>query len=114
MGVAVYDLTAKKYVYTFQADKLCRPASTRKLLTTISALDQPKGFEPFYTTVEYDGIIENDTLKGDLYLVGGFDPEFSDSDLNSEEIRKIISIVSDNEVHKHTGNTALINILVYI
>lgn len=99
VGVAVYDLTAKKYVYTFQADKLCRPASTMKLLTTISALDQPKGFEPFYTTVEYDGIIENDTLKGDLYLVGGFDPEFSDSDLNS-----LVDAIQQHKLKVITGS----------
>jgi D-alanyl-D-alanine carboxypeptidase (penicillin-binding protein 4) len=26
--------------------------------------------------------IENDTLKGSLYLIGGFDPEFMDEDLD--------------------------------
>ena len=35
------------------------------------------------TRLQYTGKIEGDTLKGNLYLVGGFDPEFMDEDLDS-------------------------------
>ena len=35
------------------------------------------------TRLRYTGKIENDTLKGSLYLIGGFDPEFMDEDLDS-------------------------------
>jgi D-alanyl-D-alanine carboxypeptidase/D-alanyl-D-alanine-endopeptidase (penicillin-binding protein 4) len=35
------------------------------------------------TCLQYTGKIENDTLKGSLYLVGGFDPELMDADLDS-------------------------------
>ena len=35
------------------------------------------------TRLQYTGKIENDTLKGNLYLIGGFDPEFMDDDLDS-------------------------------
>ena len=34
------------------------------------------------TSLRYRGKIENDTLKGSLYLIGGFDPEFMDEDLD--------------------------------
>lgn len=83
VSVSAYDLTANKVLYDYQADKLSRPASTMKLLTTITALARPEADEPFRTEVWYKGVIERDTLKGDIYVVGGFDPEFDDEALDS-------------------------------
>ena len=83
VGISIYDLTDGKYLYTYQADKLSRPASTMKLLTTITALAHPDADDPFKTEVWYQGVIEQDTLKGDLYVVGGYDPEFDDEALDS-------------------------------
>ena len=83
VGISIYDLTDGKPLYTYQADKLSRPASTMKLLTTITALSHPDADDPFKTEVWYQGVIEQDTLKGDLYVVGGYDPEFDDEALDS-------------------------------
>lgn len=83
VGIAVYDLTAGRTLYTHQAEKLSRPASTMKLLTAITALSRPEADEPFRTEVWHDGVIERDTLKGNLYVVGGFDPEFDDEAMDS-------------------------------
>ena len=83
VGISVYDLTTGKSLYTYQSDKLSRPASTMKLLTTITALARPDADEPFKTEVWYQGVIERDTLKGDIYVVGGYDPEFDDEALDS-------------------------------
>lgn len=83
VGISIYDLTDEKSLYTYQADKLSRPASTMKLLTTITALSHPDADDPFKTEVWYQGVIEQDTLKGDLYVVGGYDPEFDDEALDS-------------------------------
>lgn len=83
VGISVYDLTAKKPLYTYRADKLSRPASTMKLLTAITALSRPDGNEPFRTEVWHDGEIVNDTLQGNLYIIGGFDPEFDSPALDS-------------------------------
>ena len=63
VSVSAYDLTANKVLYDYQADKLSRPASTMKLLTTITALARPEADEPFRTEVWYKGVIERDTLK---------------------------------------------------
>ena len=82
-GIAIYDLTARRPVYDYQADRLSRPASTMKLLTAIAALSQPDAREPFRTEVWYQGTVQADTLRGDLYVVGGFDPEFDDEALDS-------------------------------
>ena len=83
VGISIYDLTDGKSLYTYQADKLSRPASTMKLLTTITALSHPDADDPFKTEVWYQSVIEQDTLKGDLYVVGGYDPEFDDEALDS-------------------------------
>lgn len=83
VGISVYDLTAKKPLYAYRADKLSRPASTLKLLTAITALSRPDADEPFCTEVWHDGVIERDTLQGNLYVVGGFDPEFDNEAMDS-------------------------------
>ena len=83
VGISVYDLTAKKSLYNYRAEKLSRPASTMKLLTAITALSRPGANEPFRTEVWHDGVIEHDTLQGNLYVVGGFDPEFDSQSMDS-------------------------------
>lgn len=76
VGISAYDLTEGKSLYTYRDTKLSRPASTLKLLTAITALSRPEADEPFRTEVWYDGVIVHDTLQGNLYVMGGFDPEF--------------------------------------
>ena len=83
VAISVYDLTSNRPLYGYQADKLSRPASTMKLLTTITALSCPEADDPFRTEVWYKGVIEQDTLRGDIYVIGGFDPEFDDNALDS-------------------------------
>ena len=79
----MYDLTDNRTLYAYQPEQLSRPASTMKLLTTIAALAQPEAGEPFRTEVWYRGVIEKDTLHGDIYVVGGFDPEFDEEALDT-------------------------------
>ena len=57
VGISVYDLTARKTLYTYRDTKLSRPASTMKLLTTITALARPDADEPFRTEVWYKGCL---------------------------------------------------------
>ncbi|KAA6322275.1 D-alanyl-D-alanine carboxypeptidase DacC, partial [termite gut metagenome] len=83
VGISVYDLTDGRFLYTYHDDKLSRPASTMKLLTCITALSQPDSEKPFSTEVWYKGTIEQGTLYGDMYVVGGFDPEFDDVAMNA-------------------------------
>ncbi|MBQ8502516.1 MAG: D-alanyl-D-alanine carboxypeptidase/D-alanyl-D-alanine-endopeptidase [Bacteroides sp.] len=83
IGIYVYDLTDDRPLYDYQGDKLSRPASTMKLVTTITTLAQPKADEPFRTEVWYRGEVRKNTLHGDLYVVGGMDPEFDDAAMDS-------------------------------
>ncbi len=101
VGISVYDLTAKKLLYDYRAEKLSRPASTMKLLTAITALSRPDGNEPFRTEVWHDGVIEHDTLQGNLYVVGGFDPEFDSQAMDSliEEVLAFPFSVINGQVY---------------
>ena len=83
VGIYAYDLTDDQPLYAYEAEKLSRPASTMKLITAISALAHPQGKEPFRTEVWYRGNIEQDTLCGDIYVVGSMDPEFNNEALDS-------------------------------
>ena len=70
-------------LYRYQDEKLYRPASIEKVITSVTALARLGADYTMDTHLRYTGKIENDTLKGNLYLIGGFDPELMDEDLDS-------------------------------
>lgn len=82
VGITVFDLTAGKSLYCYQDEKLYRPASVEKVVTSVTALAQLGTDYTMDTGVYCTGRIENDTLKGSLYVVGGFDPVFLDEDMD--------------------------------
>ena len=103
-ALMVWDLTAGRSLFSYNHRQLMRPASTMKLLTAVTALDQLGGQHPFTTSVYYTGTLsEGGTLRGDIYCVGGMDPmfDFSDADslvaaIRETGIRRIIgSVVAD-------------------
>ena len=83
VGMMVYDLTADSVLYQVNERQALRPASTMKLLTSITALDRLGGSYQFRTQLYYTGSVENHTLRGDLYCVGGFDPAFNNDDMRA-------------------------------
>ena len=83
VGMIVYDLTADSILYKVNERQALRPASTMKLVTAITALDRLGGSYQFRTQLYHTGSIEENTLKGDLYCVGGFDPAFNGDDLRT-------------------------------
>lgn len=83
-SVAVYDLTADRMLYEHCADKLCRPASVEKVVTAVTALHRLGTDYTLQTELRVTGFLGSDSiLHGDLYVVGGFDPEFTVSDLDA-------------------------------
>lgn len=74
MSVLIQNLNTGEVIDSYRPDHVVPPASVMKLLTTGAALEMlGPGFR-FPTVLEYNGIIENGTLKGDLYIRGGCDP----------------------------------------
>ena len=82
IGISVYDLTADSMLYGYHNYKLYRPASVEKLITTITALARLGKDHSFNTSLAMTGTVRNDTLNGDLYVIGGFDPNFMSDEMN--------------------------------
>jgi len=83
IGIDVYDLTTQESLYKKNEKLLSRPASNLKILTSVSGLLFLGPDYNFTTALYHTGHIENHTLYGDLYLVGGFDPLLSTADLDT-------------------------------
>ncbi|MDR3628518.1 MAG: D-alanyl-D-alanine carboxypeptidase/D-alanyl-D-alanine-endopeptidase [Ignavibacteriaceae bacterium] len=82
ISVDVYDLTSKINLYRRNEKYLLRPASNMKILTTSAALVFLGPDYNFTTSLYYTGEIKNEILYGDIYVVGGCDPDFTTKDLD--------------------------------
>ena len=83
LGLMVYDLTADSALYCQGEQQTLRPASVMKLVTAITAIDKLGGGYQFRTSLYYTGKVEDNTLTGDLYCVGGMDPRFNNDDMRA-------------------------------
>ena len=81
LGLMVYDLAADSVIYSYGGQQTLRPASTMKLLTSITALDLLGSRYDYRTSLYYQGRMANGVLEGDVWLVGGMDPLFDDTDM---------------------------------
>jgi D-alanyl-D-alanine carboxypeptidase/D-alanyl-D-alanine-endopeptidase (penicillin-binding protein 4) len=61
-GVMVYDFTADSVLYRYNEKRLLKPASTEKLLTSITALKELGADHPFYSRLYYTGEVKLDTI----------------------------------------------------
>ncbi len=98
IAIDVYDLTGQKSLYKKNEKLLLNPASNQKIITTCAALQFLGTYYKFQTKLFHTGLIEDGTLYGDLYLVGGFDPMFKYSDLDS-----LLKPLKDLGIKKITG-----------
>lgn len=100
ISVSIWDLGGDSAVYSYRADVLCRPASTMKLLTSYTALKTLGADYCFETRLCTDGTVDSDsTLNGNLYLVGGLDPQLMEKELHVlvKSLRKVgISRINGN------------------
>ena len=81
VGISVYDLTDDTLLFAHNARQRMRPASTEKILTAITALEELGADYKFFTKLYIDGEIRGGALHGDVYVKGGFDPTFGRIDL---------------------------------
>jgi serine-type D-Ala-D-Ala carboxypeptidase/endopeptidase (penicillin-binding protein 4) len=79
-GIQVVDPAADKVLVEVNPDKTFLPASVLKVLTTSTALEKLGPEFKYRTTVYTNGTVDpDDTLKGDLILVGRGDPNLTDT-----------------------------------
>lgn len=80
VAIQVEDLTTDKTIFKKNEKMLLRPASNEKILTTSAGLLYLTPDYEFKTDLYYDGYVSTDTLYGNLFVVGGCDPDFVTSD----------------------------------
>lgn len=99
IAISVYDLTAKKSLYKKNDKLLLHPASNMKILTSSTALLFLSPNYEFTTSLYYSGKIRDSILYGDIFIEGGFDPDFTDKDLDT-----FITIIKSQGIKKINGN----------
>lgn len=83
VGMIVYDLTADSTLFTHNPRQLMRPASTLKMIVAVTALDRLGHDYEYRTRMYLTGRQDSCTLNGNVYCRGGFDPAFSQDDLDA-------------------------------
>mgnify|MGYP000880334338 FL=1 len=78
-SLVVKDVQEGRTVYCYDTDRLQSPASVLKTVATATALEILGEDYRYPTTLEYDGILENGTLEGNLYIKGSGDPSLGSS-----------------------------------
>ena len=88
-----------KNILDWRANQAMNPASTMKLVTTLSGLDILGPKYRWSTNLYTDGLIRQGTLKGNLYLQGTGDPK-----LIPEELAKLMKDLKNLGIQKIDGN----------
>jgi len=99
IGVDAYNITKREIIFRHNEELLFHPASNIKFITSAAALRFLGPEYKFKTELKYDGKIEDGTLNGNLYFVGGFDPDFTSADLDT-----MIMQLFEEGVKKINGN----------
>ena len=79
IGIAVSDTKTGEFLINSDPQLSLSPASILKIVTTATALEIFGPEFRFTTTLSHSGIIRNDTLFGDLQIIGGGDPTLGSS-----------------------------------
>ncbi len=99
VSVQIEDLVTNKTIYQMNQDYLLRPASNMKIITTSAGLLYLTPDYEFKTDLYYDGYISSDTLYGDIFVVGGCDPDFTTNDFYTfvDAIKSLnVSVIEGN------------------
>jgi serine-type D-Ala-D-Ala carboxypeptidase/endopeptidase (penicillin-binding protein 4) len=98
-GLKIYSLDRGETLYEIRSKRLFIPASNAKVLTTAAALKYLGSNYRFATGIYTDGILENETLKGNLYIKGSGDPK-----LVTEQLWLIVNELRNLPIKKIKGN----------
>lgn len=98
-SIDVYDLTNQKIIYQKNNKLLLHPASNMKILTTAAGLKFLGKDYQFKTSFYYEGNIYDSVLAGNLFVVGGCDPDFTTQDLELAAAK-----IKEAGINKITGN----------
>ena len=109
IGITVSDNQTNEKLLESKPQLSLVPASILKTITTATALEVFGPEFRFQTVLSYSGIVRNDTLFGDLQIIGGGDPTlgseyFPESKLFQD---KWIKALQDKHIRVINGNLVL-------
>lgn len=99
VAVDIYNLSKKKVVYQKNQKMLLHPASNMKIYSSAAGLLYLGPDYEFTTSMFTDGGIVNGALSGDLYIRGGFDPDFT-----SEHFTHLLEIFKELGITRIDGS----------
>lgn len=99
LAVDIFDLTTQETIYKKNEKMLLHPASNMKVITSATALEFLDSNFTFKTSVYHSGIIMDSVCYGDVYVVGGCDPDFTSEDLDT-----LVKNVKDFGIKEIRGN----------
>jgi serine-type D-Ala-D-Ala carboxypeptidase/endopeptidase (penicillin-binding protein 4) len=109
VSIAVSDSQSGESLVRSEPQLSMVPASILKVVTTATALEVFGPEYRFNTTLSYSGNLRNDTLFGDLQIIGGGDPtlgsEYFPESKNFQE--KWIEVLQNKNIKVITGNLIL-------
>lgn len=107
LGVKAVGLDGTVYA-DWSSGSRFQPASNAKLITTGAVLNELGPEAKMETALAYSGKIEDGTLKGDLYIVGGGDPTLGTKDSIAVNLQTLFGqwkkTLESNGIHRIDGN----------
>jgi serine-type D-Ala-D-Ala carboxypeptidase/endopeptidase (penicillin-binding protein 4) len=106
IGVKVFSLDRSETIYEKDPQRLLTPASCNKLITVAAALLRLGATYRFQTRVETDGHVDDQTLKGNLVIIGRGDPSGS-SQFSGEpfaEFRALATWLKGKNIRRIAGD----------
>lgn len=115
IGIEILDLDTNDVVYAHDAQKVLKPASNTKLLTTAAALHLLGGDYQFESRLNVRGKIEKGVVEGDLQLFIDHDFTWSDRfyDAGNVPMRGLIAQLREAGVTRINGNLIVSGYVVY-
>ncbi len=99
VSVLAYNTNADSVIYKRDEKLLLHPASNMKILTSAAGLYFLSPDYEFSTDLYYTGKISGNTLKGNIFIKGGFDP-----DLTKDDLEKFAEKILDLGIETIEGN----------
>lgn len=105
LGVMIKEVETGTVIAEYQSGTCRIPASVTKLLTTATAMEVLSDTFRFETKLSYTGNIENSTLHGNLYIVGGGDPTFESDYFNHAPVfDQMVAAIRNKGIKKIDGD----------
>ncbi len=108
MSLYVVDAETGEVVIDKNSQLGMAPASTQKVITSVSAFDLLGKDFTYKTQLGYDGVISGRTLNGDLHFAGTGDPTFGSwrwAQTSEEMIfKKILEVFRQKNINQVNGN----------